>query len=277
MSTPVIDQLDQLVQLVGTWQPDYASKLAGASPESIARLEARMRGRLDPAIAVLRPEHRAFLERMGESHGGINAYGDDVFDLRCEALLEYMDHEDIRYDLGARLFELVAAPKDLLVEPLVLDLRAHVQSVEPAPLVRFGGYDEHDGDRPMTAPEHSSLMAMLFLFAFSTKCLPRFAWQRTLRSPGTKRPQFPDCPPGRWLPHFEVVVKRLGFVPIPNTGPWAVCAQRQDAAVSMYECPGYAPDVDVAAADRDVFNNLVELLCDNLELRPYPGTLRQPA
>lgn len=271
MSTALVDQL---VQLVSTWQPDYETTIAGASPELIARIEARMRGRLDAAVVVLTPEHRAFLERMGADHGGINAYGDDVFGLGCEALLEFMDHEDIEYDLDARQFELVAAPKDLLVEPLVLDLRAGVQ---PAPLVRFCGYDETNGNRPMTAPEHSSLMAMLFLFAFSTKCLPRFAWARTLRSPGTKRPRFPDCPPGRWLPHFDVVVRRLGFVPIPNTGPWAVCAQRADAAVSMYECPGYAPDVSVAAAEREVFSNLVEVLCDNLELRPYPGTLRQPA
>lgn len=266
--------IDQLIGLVSTWQPDYETTIAGASPDALARLEARMRGSLDPALVLLRPEHRAFLERMGVSHGGINAYGDDVFELGCDALLEYMDHEDIEYRIDARQFELVAAPQDLLVEPLMLDLRA---GVEPAPLVRFCGYDETNGDRPMTAPEHSSLMAMLFLFAFTNKCLPRFAWGYTLRSPGTKRPQFPNCPPGRWLQHFDVVVRRLGFVPIPHTGPWAVCAQRADAAVSMYECPGYAPDVDVAAAERDVFNNLVEVLCDNLELRPYPGTLRQPA
>jgi hypothetical protein len=265
--------ITELIDLVSTWQPDYATTIAGASPQAIARLEARMRGRLDPSVIVLTTEHRAFLERMGESHGGINAYGDDVFDLRCEALLDYMDHEDIEYDIDARQFELVAAPQDLLVEPLVLDLRA---GVEPAPLVRFAGYDETNADRPMTAPEHSSLMAMLFLFAFTEKCLPRFAWGQTLRSPGTKRPRFPDCPRGRWLPHFDVVVRRLGFVPIPHTGPWAVCAQRADAAVSMYECPGYAPDVDVAAAEREVFSNLVEVLCDNLELRPYPGSLREP-
>jgi hypothetical protein len=266
--------LEQLIELVGTWQPDYAQTLAGASPESIARLEARMRGRLDSTVLVLKPEHREFLERMGVSHGGINSYGDDVFDLSCDALVEYMNHEDIEYDLDARQFELIAAPQDLLVEPLVLDLR---EGVEPAPLVRFCGYDETNNDRPITAPEHSSFMAMLFLFAFGQKCLPRFAWGQTLRSPGTKRPQFPNSPPGRWLPHFAVVVQRLGFVPIPHTGPWAVCAQRADAAVSMYECPGYAPDVDVAAAERDVFNNIVEVLCDNLELRRYPGSLRQPA
>ncbi len=119
-------------------------------------------------------------------------------------------------------------------------------------------------------------MAMLVLFAFTQKCLPRFAWGQTLRSPGTKRAQFPNCPPGRWLPHFGVGVEKLGFVAIPNTGPWPICAQRDDAAVSMYECPGYAPDVDVAAAERGAFNNLVEVLCDNLELRPHRGTLRQP-
>jgi hypothetical protein len=102
-----------------------------------------------------------------------------VFGLSCDALLEYMDHEDIEYDIDARLFELVAAPRDLLVEPLMLDLRT---GVEPAPLVRFCGYDETDDDRPMTAPEHSSFMAMLFAFAFMKKCLPRFACGYTLRS-----------------------------------------------------------------------------------------------
>lgn len=263
----------ELIRLVSTWQPDYEATIVGASPESIARLEARMRGQLDPAVVVLTAEHRAFLERMGVSHGGINAYGDDVFGFSCEALLEYMDHEDTEYNIDARQFELVAAPPDLLVEPLTLDLR---EGVEPAPLVRFCGYDEDNDNRPWTMREHSSFMAMLFAFAFMQKCLSRFAWGYTLDSAGTKPPQFPDCPPGRWLPHFGVVIRQLGFVPIPHTGPWDICAERADAAVMMYECPGYAPDVRVAAAERDVFDDLVAVLCKSLELRRYPGSLRQP-
>jgi hypothetical protein len=266
-------QIDELVQLVSTWQPDYAAKIVGSSPESIARLEARLRGQLDPSFVVLTPEHRAFLERMGDNSEGINSYGDNVIDLRCASLLDYCNHEDIDYQLDPRQFVLVGAPHDLLVEPLVLDRRS---GVEPAPLVRFGGFDEDNDDQPIALREHPSLVAMLFLFAFVRKCLPRFAWERHLESPGTKPPRFPNCPPGRWLPHFGVIIQRLGFVPIQNTGPWAICAQRDDAAVLMYECPGYTPDVRVAAAERSVLNDLVEVLCDNLELRTRVASLRQP-
>jgi hypothetical protein len=44
----------------------------------------------------------------------------------------------------------------------------------------------------------------------------------------------------------------------------------------MYECPGFAPDVRVAAHERLELARLSELLCDNLELRAKPGTLRRP-
>jgi hypothetical protein len=265
-------EIDQLVQLVSSWQPDFPKKIVGAPAELIEKLEARLRGSLDPSFVVLPPEYRAFLERMGENSDGINAYGDDVIDLRCASLLEFLDHEDIDYRIDPRQFVLAGAPHDLLVYPLMFDRRS---GAEPIPLVRYGGIDDDTG-QPLALPEHPSFTAMLFGFAFMQKCLSRFAWERHLESPGTRPPRFPNCPPGRWLQHFAVVVQKLGFVPIPNTGPWDVCAQRADAAVMMYECPGYTPDVRVAASERDVFNNLVETLCDNLELRLRPATLRQP-
>jgi hypothetical protein len=43
----------------------------------------------------------------------------------------------------------------------------------------------------------------------------------------------------------------------------------------MYECPGFTPDVRVAAHDRLTLNHVVEVLCDNLDLVPR-APLRQP-
>lgn len=271
-----IAAIEALVQLVSRWQPDFAQKIVGAPAESIARLEARLveplsAGSLPPDFEVLPPEHRVFLERMGENYDGINSY--NLIDLRCAALLEYMNHEDIDYQVDPRQFVLCGAPSDLLVDPLMFDRRVNV---DPLPLVRFGGYDEDNNNQPVITREHSSFVAMLFLFAFIRKSLPRFDWGQDLRSPGTKQPQFPNCPPGRWLPHFAVITRQLGFVPISHThtGPWTICAEREDAAVMMYECGGYAPDVRVAARDRETLNKVVEVLCDNLELRRH--MLREP-
>jgi hypothetical protein len=269
--------IDELVQLVSSWQPDFAKKIVGAPAELIEQLEARLIAPLHAEslpqdFVVLPPEHRAFLERMGESSDGINSYGDDVIDLRCAALLEFLDHEDIDYRLDPRQLVLCGAPHDLLVWPLVFDRRA---GVEPPPLVRFGGFDEENDNQALTMREHPSFTAMLFMFAFIRKCLPRFDWERELRSPGTKQPQFPNCPPGRWLPHFSVIIRQLGITSIAQTGPGATCAERAHAAVMMYECPGYTPDVRVAGQDRVTLNKVVEVLCDNLELFPY--SLRQPA
>jgi hypothetical protein len=268
--------IEELVQLVSSWQPDFAAKIVGAPPELIARLEARMvepprAGSLPSDFVVLAHEHRAFLERMGENYEGINSYGDDVLDLRATALLEFNDDE---YRVDPRQFVLCGAPSEFLVWPLMFDRRA---DVEPLPLVRFGGFDEEKNNQPLTMREHSSFGAMLFTFAFMRKCLPRFAWEQHLESPGTKQPRFPNCPPGRWLPHFAVIIRQLGFTSISHTGPWSVCAERADAAVMMYECPGFTPDVRVAAKDRVTLNNLVEVLSDNLELRMRPATLRQPS
>jgi hypothetical protein len=261
------------VQLVSRWQPDFSSKIVGALPEMITRLEVRLRGSLPPSFEVLLPEHRAFLERMGENSEGINAYGDDTIDLRCSALLEYLDDPEVGFDLDPRQFLLAGSTHEYLVYPLLFDRRS---GAEPVPLIRFGGFDEDNNNRALAFPEHPSFVAMLFTFAFMQKCLPRFPWERPLESPGTKPPQFPNCPPGRWLAHFGVIIRQLGFTPIPHIGPWSICAERADAAVMMYESPGFTPDVRVAAQDRDTLNNLVEVLCDNLELFPrFP--LRQPA
>jgi hypothetical protein len=269
--------IDELVQMVCRWQPDFADKLVGAPPELIARLEARLIERspvrtLAQDFVVLAPEHRAFLERMGENYDGINAYGDDVLDWRASALLEYCaDEED--YFIDVRQFVLCGAPSNFLVWPLMFDHRSASDELE---LVRFGGLDEENNDQPIVMPEHSSFIAMLFAFAFMRKCMAGFGWEWGLRSPGTKRPQFPNCSPGRWLPHFATIIRQLGFVPIPRTGPWTVCGERPDAAVMMYESPGFAPDVRVAASDRGTLNQLAEILCDNLELTIHPGTLREP-
>jgi hypothetical protein len=257
--------IEELVQLVSGWQPDFAAKIVGAAPELVTQLEQRM--------VELPPEHRAFLERMGDNSEGINAYGDDVLDLRAKALLEFDQSNDDDYRVDPKQVVLCGAPSEFLVWPLMFDRRA---SVEPLPLVRFGGFDEDNANQPLTMSEHSSFVAMLFTFAFMQKCLPTFGWEQHLESPGTKQPRFPNCPPGRWLPHFGVIIGQLGFTPIPHTGPWAICAQRADAALMIYECPGYSPDVRVAAKDRLTLNKLVEVLLENLELRTRVASLRQP-
>lgn len=270
MSAAAIAELEKLV---ARWQPDFASKIEGAPAELIDRLEARLSKGLSSPIK-LAPEHRAFLERMGEDSDGLNAYGDDNVDLRASALLEFLDDPDLndpQYPIDPRKFVIAGAPHDLLVPPLMFDRR---QGVEPAPLVRLTF--EEDGT-PIGLPEHTSFMAMLFTWAFITKCLKRFAWAQELESPGTVRPQFPNSPPGRWLPHFRAIVGQLGFSPVADTGAWCSCVERADAAVMMYECPGYSPDVRVGAHDRIVFGNLVEQLCDNLQLRTRPASLRRPS
>jgi hypothetical protein len=78
------------------------------------------------------------------------------------------------------------------------------------------------------------------------------------------------------LPRFRFIAQQLGFVELAGSGPWWVCCERDDAAMMAFEVPGHAPDVRVAARERKRFANLVELLCDNLELHAHPGTLRQP-
>lgn len=249
-----------LVELVSGWQPDFGQRIIGAEPALVDHIEAKL-GR------ALEPGHRAFLERMGEDSDGLNAYGDDAVDLRAAALLEFLDAD---HGFDARAFVIAGASRDLAIPLLMFD---HRGGASPAPLCRVGF---GDGQTPAITAEHSSLSAMLFGFAFMTKCLPRFAWQLQLESPGTRRPRFPGCPPGRWLPRFAWIVTQLGFAPVANTGPWFGAAEREGAAVMMYECPGYSPDVRVGADDRRELGRLVELLSDNLDLRTRPNSLVQP-
>jgi hypothetical protein len=254
-------ELAELEQLVGGWQADFSERIVGASAELVDAIEAKLG-------VALAPEHRAFLERMGEDSDGLNAYGDDMVDLRAPALLEFLDSD---HGFDPRAFVIAGVSHDLAVPLLMFDRRG---GQEVAPLVRVGF---GDGTTPAITAEHTSFVAMLFAFAFIQKCLPRFAWELHLESPGTRRPHFPDCPPGRWLPRFAAIVRELGFVPIAHTGPWCLAAERADAAVMIYECPGFTPDIRVAAHERVELARLTEILSDNLELRTRPNSLRRPA
>ncbi|PRQ07451.1 hypothetical protein [Enhygromyxa salina] len=258
-------KIDELVQLASAWQPDFGDKVVGAELELVNAIEAGLGVELEPV-------HRAFLERMGVDSAGLDAYGDDVIDLRAQSLLDFIE---AGYNFDPRAFVIAGVPSEELVPLLMFDRRGHS---EPAPLVRLGF---GDGERPAITLEHSSFAAMLFGFAFLTKCLPRHAWELHLESPGTKPPRFPDArsgrQPGRWLPRFGWMLGQLGFATIANTGPWCVCGERAGAAVMMYECPGFTPDVRVAADQRIDLAQLVEVLCDNLELRTRPTSLRKPS
>ncbi|KIG16418.1 hypothetical protein DB30_04462 [Enhygromyxa salina] len=263
-----VAKIDELVQLVSAWQPDFGDRVAGAKPQIIDAIEAGLGAGLG---AVLEPVHRAFLERMGADSDGLNAYGDDVIDLRAQALLEFIE---AGFNPDPRAFVIAGVPSEEIVPLLMFDRRGQPEQV---PLVRLGF---GDGERPAITLEHSSFAAMLFGFAFLTKCLPRHAWELHLESPGTQPPRFPGSQSGRqsgrWLPRFTWILGQLGFATIANTGPWCVCGERAGAAVMMYECPGFTPDVRVAADQRVELMQLVELLSDNLELRTRPTSLRKP-
>ena len=79
------------------------------------------------------------------------------------------------------------------------------------------------------------------------------------------------------MPRFAWIIEQLGFTVVEGTGPWAVCAQTDHAAVMIYECPGYSPDLRVAADSRIELVRITEILSDNLELRGRPNSLRAPA
>jgi len=248
----------QLVALVERWEPDFGDRIEGATPEQLDAIRA--------GLGELLPEHEAYLARMGADCGGLNAYGEGL-DLGAEALVEFLA-EDHGFD--PRALAIVGVSRELAIPLLMFDRRT---GAEPTPLVRVGF---GDGQRPALTAEHSSLAAMLGVFAFLTKCLPRFGWELHLESPGTRRPQFPDCPPGRWLPRLAWIAAELGFRPIADLGPWALCAEKDGAALMIYECPGFTPDIRVAADARVELVSLSEILIDNLELRARPNSLRTP-
>lgn len=250
--------IDTLLARADGWTPGFSAKLEGASDEELGELE-RALGRPLP------DELRSFLARMGREHAGLIGYGPELrFDIA--SLIEHARDEA---HAPPHVFCVVAAP-DPDYQAIYVDQR---QRVEAAPLVRLGVID----GTIVSYPEHSSLAAMLFGFAFITQCLPRFDYALSLRSSGVRSPSFPNSSPrGAWLPHFRWIAEQLGFVDLPGSGPWWACVEREDAAMMLFEVPGHAPDVRVAARERRRFSNLVELLCDNLELNAHPGTLRQP-
>lgn len=249
--------IDSLVARVEGWSPGFADTLEGADEAELAAFEQAL-GRPAPS------ELRAFLARMGRAHGGLIGYGPQLrFDVA--ALTEFAASEA---HAAPNAFCVAAAP-DADSMAIYFDLRP---GIAQPPLVRLGVID----GVVTSYPEHHSLTSMLFGFGFTTQCLPRFDFAVSLRSPGVRRPSFPDSPRGTWLPRFRWIAGQLGFVDLPGSGPWWACTERDDAAMMLFEAPGHAPDVRVAASDGKRFGNLVELLSDNLELRAHPGSLRRP-
>jgi hypothetical protein len=249
--------IDILLARIEGWSPGFAGKLEGASEAELAEFE-RALGRVLPS------ELRMFLARMGKQHGGLIGYGPELrFDIA--ALTEFAADEA---HAPPRAFCVAAAPTPD-AQAIYFDQR---QREQQAPLVRLGVIK----GTLVSYPEHSSFVEMLFGFAFTTQCLPRHDYAVGLRSSGVRPANFPDSPRGTWLPRFRFIAQQLGFLELAGSGPWWVCCERDDAALMAFEVPGHAPDVRVAARERKRFANLVELLCDNLELHAHPGTLRQP-
>lgn len=249
--------IDSLVARVEGWAPGFAAKLEGASEAELVAFEQAL-GRALP------DELRTFLARMGRDHAGLIGYGPELrFDIA--SLIEFAADEA---HAPPHRFCVVAAPgPDFMA--IYVDQR---QQLEHAPLVRLGVID----GVIVSYPEHSSLVAMLFGFAFTTQCLPRFEWEVALRSTGVRAASFADSPRGTWLPRFRSIAVQLGFVELPGAGPWWICVEGDDAAMMLFEVPGHAPDLRVAARERKRFANLVEILSDNLELVSHPGSLRRP-
>lgn len=252
--------IDTLLARIEGWSPGFAAKLEGATVEELAAFEEAL-GRPLP------DELHAFLARMGRQHGGLIGYGPELrFDIA--SLIEHARDEA---HAPPRAFCVAGAPSPDSMA-IYVDQR---QRLEQAPLVRLGVID----GTIVSYPEHSSLAAMLFGFAFITQCMPRYDYALGLRSAGVRPPprRSHADPPGTWLPQFRWIAEQLGFVELPGSGPWWVCVERDDAAMMLFEVPGHAPDVRVVARERKRFSNLVELLCDNLDLHAHPGTLRQPS
>jgi hypothetical protein len=249
--------IDHLLARVEGWSPGLSNEIEGAIEAELVAFEQAL-GRPMPS------ELRSFLARMGREHAGLIGYGPELrFDV--QALTEFAADEA---HAPPHAFCVAAAPgPDYMA--IYFDQR---QRVEQAPLVRLGVID----GMIVSYPEHSSFAEMLFGFAFTTQCLPRYDWAIALRSAGVRPASFPDSPRGTWLPRFRWIAEQLGFVDLPGSGPWWACVERDDAAMMLFEVPGHAPDVRVAARERKRFANLVELLCDNLDLTAHPGSLRQP-
>ncbi len=259
--------IDQLVAMVEGWIPGFEGAIEGAPSEHIEALEAE--------LGPLPAGQYAFLRRMGADHGGLNSYGDDVIDFGAEAMLQYAKDPLLHPDRSQFTVAGAAAPG---VEGLFFDRRNERDGRgqggnggAPA-LVRLatgmGG--------PVVIPEHRSFIDMLFGFAFLEKRLPSLAHELWLRSPGTRRPAFGHGPPGTWRDQCAWMCGQLGFVLVEQGPSWWVCAEREDAALALYEAPGYAPDVRIAAGDRLELMRLAEVLMDNLDLTLVPGSLRGP-
>ncbi|MFY2564026.1 hypothetical protein ACN469_40930 [Corallococcus terminator] len=238
--------VNDLIALLGRYDPGYPATIRGASMERIAHF-ADLVGREPP------PRYMEFLRKMGSSMGNLELPSVS-FDL--DALIESLESEEWR---PPPRYVLVAMELKDPYFDYYLDLDS--PSDDDFWVVRFetGGNAVFEG---RVHPSYHSLRAMLFSLGFLYKRLKPMPVRTTLMISLTRQ-QGSNAPQTEQFEALKQVALKLGFERLAHTGPSCLLLDREDAAIYAHHPPRGGLIVEVASTSEAGLSKVTEVLRDN--------------
>jgi hypothetical protein len=241
----------ELIEFIRQYDPEYLSKIRGASAEETARLE-QLVGRALPA------HYKEFLLHLGKDMGDLQM---PETDFRIGRVLKF-------YELGKRKpparYIFIGAQIEDPYDRYLLDCGDGPR--QDCPVLRADNQESFKTTDNLWV-SYPSLKDMLFVLAFSVKRMDLLTHRRQF-TPSLEEGEdgLSRVPPGL-MGAVVKVVETLGFERLPYTSDLNPLFERGDAAFYASRNPeGGGMTAELAAQDEREFKRLIEIICDNTAL-----------
>lgn len=239
--------IQELIELLAKHDPQYPSKIKGASDEEVFRL-AELVGRELPS------PYRAFLRHMGRSMGDFQVPDTDF---SIATVLDFYE-PDGRPPQTRYLF--IAAHEEDAYLDYYLDLDS-----EPA----FAVIRCETGKDPLipqnTHLSFPSFKDLLFSFGFLFKRMTALPHQNLL-FPSARKKSSSKHSSEEAVSTIERIALQLGFQSLPHTSPDFLLLDRENAAIYVSNSSRVGRTFKVAADDKAELTRICEIIRDHTVL-----------
>ncbi|TGO02265.1 hypothetical protein PN36_27820 [Candidatus Thiomargarita nelsonii] len=230
--------MKRFIEFVSQYEPDFPSKIKGASDSEIMQFE-RLIGHPLPTFC------RDYLSRMGHNHGGID-----------------IGRNEAKTDIGTliKYYEEYILPGEEEIPPESIVIAAHgylinqisLQGNEFEPIVNFS-----DGEE-IESLYAESLEKLLYQITYMKYHLKQFPFAASYVG---------SIKANRAEPAREIVLE-LGFEPRFFSDVVTLCADRKEASIWILQGEN-APSASIAAQTRRVVEEIGQMLSDRAGLEFY--------
>jgi hypothetical protein len=237
--------INEFLEFIGRYDPDYPSSVQGASTEMI--------GRLASLVGQPPPLYEEFLRRMGHSLGTLKI-PNLSFDI--EQIIEIYEAEEWR---PPPRYMVVAVEMQDPYFDYYLDLECSNDS--DFSVVRFESWGTAVF-KGRIHPRFRSFRDMLFWFGFLYKRMNSLPFQMKLQASPLKKEKTGQSQEAL-VDAVEKLALRMGFKRLQHTSPQCLLLDREDAAIYGHLPPRGGFDAKAAATDKNQLSKICEILRDH--------------